>query len=174
MRMDHRELRPLLPAIDPVGFGDVMRDVGNAVWRVQQLEEAVQMYLVLICGFAGEVATDVAQAVLERHKKRTLGQLVRELNEQARVPEQLSARLNAFVEPRNWLIHRSQNNSRKALVTRDGRAIISAKLDELTEEASAIQRLIAEDLEAELRRRGVGEATLLENAKTELRTRYDS
>lgn len=170
--MDYSELRQFFPVIDPEGFADVMRDVGNAIWRVQQLEEAVQTYLVLILGFTGEVAADVAEGLLEKNRRKTLGKLVRELNAQARVPEGLSERLNAFVEPRNWLVHRSQNDSRRALVTPEGRATISAKLDAITDEAGAIQRLIVQDLEAEMRRQGVTDETLMKRAQAELRAKY--
>ena len=170
--MDLDQLRPHFPDIDPFGFAEVMRDVGNALWRVQQLEESVQIYLVMVYGLAGKVAADVAESVLELHKRKTLGRLVRELNASARIPADISNRLNSFVGPRNWLVHRSQGDSRKALLSTEGRAVISARLDVITEEAGAIQKLIAEHLEHELRRRGVSEATLLAEAKAELRARY--
>jgi broad-specificity NMP kinase len=46
------------------------------------------------------------------------------------------------------------------------------RLEALTDEAAVIHRMIVDDLEAELRRRGFTEAQLLANAKAELLKRY--
>jgi len=50
--MESDELRRFLPEIEPLGFAAIMQEVGNALWRLQQLEEAVQQYLVVVCAFS--------------------------------------------------------------------------------------------------------------------------
>lgn len=170
--MDHTKLRPLLPDIDPPGYAAVMQAIGNAVWRIQQLEETVQMYLVARFAFEQTVAAEVAETLLERNRQKTIGQLARELSGSAQVPEDISSRLSSFVRPRNWLIHHSHAECRTGLTSRQGRDSIKAKLEKLTLEAGVIQRLLTEDLEAELRRRGVSDEVLLANAQAALRARY--
>jgi hypothetical protein len=118
------------------------------------------------------MAEAAAESLLERNKRKTLGALVRELGSTQGVPVEIISRLDALVSPRNWLVHHSQADSRRAVVTDDGRESISARLDTLTTDAGAVQKLIVEHLETELLRRGVTPEELLRRATVELRKRY--
>ena len=62
--MDSADLRPLLPPLDLAAFDDTMRAIGNAVWRIQLLEEGVQSYLVTRYGVEVSHAAEVAQTFL--------------------------------------------------------------------------------------------------------------
>jgi hypothetical protein len=78
---------------------------------------SVQSYLVTRFGVEVSLAAEVAQTLLEKSRRKTLGQLVQDLKGAPSVPDEISSRLGAFVEHRNWLIHRSQMDCRRALRT---------------------------------------------------------
>src|SRR5882762_1672526 len=110
--MDPDELRSALPHIDPLVLAAITQAVGDALWHVQELETTVATYLVLVHGFQSQVAQEEAETLLEKSKKKTLGQLVHGLKGTDDVPTELTARLSTFVERRNWLAHRSKADSR--------------------------------------------------------------
>jgi hypothetical protein len=172
--MESADLSTLLPLLDPLVFAETMQAIGNAVWRIQLLEEGVQNYLVTRYGVQEALAIEVAQSLLEEKRQRTLGRLVKELKGAPSVPDEISSRLGTFVADRNWLVHRSQAECRRALRTPGGHVEIRLRLEMIGDEATAIQGLMMEDMESELRNRGVSEADLLAAAKAELRSRYDS
>ena len=157
--IDYTDARNVLSGIDPFGFSDVLQAIGSTLWRVQLLEETVARYLVLKLGFEGTVAREAAEKVFEKAEKRTLGQIVREINDKASVSDEISSRLSAFVNSRNWFVHRSQADCGVLLRTSAGRQALRLRLEEIAEGALAIQKVLASELEAELIQRGVTPAT---------------
>jgi hypothetical protein len=126
----------------------------------------------MLHGMEEALATDAAETMLERNRKRTLGQLVMALGGSTQVPDDLSARLEALVEPRNWLVHRSQGECRRMVASASGRATISARIGEITDAADVVLRLIVEHVEREAARRGVTPEMAQSRAEAEMRSRY--
>lgn len=165
-------LKELMPPIDPFAFAEIMGSIGNCLWRIQQLEESVEQYLVAVLHVSGAIAEGAAQSVLEDKQKRPLGQLVRELGGQASVPETISSRLQAFVANRNWVVHRSHRETYRMLSSQQRRSELDARIAGITEEAAAIQRLIAEEMERALLAAGHTPEELLQRVRASMRERY--
>jgi len=92
------------------------------------------------------VARAEAEAVFEKTRRKTLGQLLEQLKSQDPVPSQLIDRLDHFVDHRNWLAHRSRSESRKQVYQPGRNQELIARLDWIAAEALALMKLFLEEL----------------------------
>jgi hypothetical protein len=142
------------PPIDPFVLQDVLYRVGFALWQIQELESTIAHYLVMVHKLEPGVAREEAESVLEKTRKKTLGQLLGQLKSQDPVPNQLIERLDHFVEHRNWLAHRSRTESRSLVYQPSRNQELFSRLDWVAAEALALMKLFAEELVVHLESHG--------------------
>jgi len=142
------------PPIDPFVLHDILYKVGFALWQIQELESTIAHYLVLVHKLEPGVARAEAEAVFEKTRKRTMGQLLDQLKSKDPVPDQLLKRLDHFVEHRNWLAHRSRSESRKQVYQPAKNQELLARLDWIATEALTLMKLFMEELVAHLESHG--------------------
>ena len=146
-------LRP--PPIDSFVLQEVLYRVGFALWQIQELESVLTYYLVMVHKLEPGIAQEEAEAVFEKTRKKTFGQLLGELKGQDTVRSDLVQRLDNFVEHRNWLAHRSRGESREEVYQAHRNQELFARLDWIAKEALAIGRLLLSEHTDHLKSHGV-------------------
>lgn len=165
--IDEKEFMELpRPQIDPLELQRTWQKVGYVLWQVQELEATVGMYLVLVHKLEPGAAREEAEAVLEKSRRRTLGQLLSELKTKSTAPPGLVERLDRFVPRRNWLAHHSRHDSHLLFYPGRSAKTVHDRLDRIDDEALALMKgftavleefivsvgCTPEELEAEARR----------------------
>lgn len=79
--------------------------IGESVWKVQLLEDTLNHALVLKTIPRSE--KNKADEQLSKHRRKTLGQSLKLIDNEKLLSEKLRSNLIDFKSDRNWLIHRS-------------------------------------------------------------------
>src|SRR5436853_488831 len=129
----------MLP-ITPEEFAGVTQTVGFAVWQLQVLEQVAAIYLVLVHKALPATARDEVQTMFAKTEKRTLGQLFGEIRDSTEGKATFLPDLEALVDERNWLIHRSRHQNRKDLYFSEKRSALNNRIEALAAEALRIAK----------------------------------
>jgi hypothetical protein len=143
------------PPINPKILFKAFQDVGFALWQIQELENTLAHYLVIVHKVEPGVAIDVAEGILEKTRKMTLGQLVNDLRSKEKVPTELLERLEEFVEHRNWLAHRSRGESRKHLYQEALHHVFFDRVEWVADEALSLGKAFCEEIARYVEKHGV-------------------
>jgi hypothetical protein len=133
----------------------VWQSVGYALWQIQELETTLAMYLVMVHKLEPGVAREEAESVFEKTRKKTLGQLLHDLRTQQAAPANLVARLDQFVDERNWLAHRSRAESRRQLYNPAHTHLLLERLNRIGEDALSLMKDLQAGTEAYLATQGI-------------------
>ena len=134
--------------INPAELDVFYHAIGAAVWHIQYLEDALVMFIAMKKLKAkkneaqrrgGEkISVDEARALLDRERRATLGAIYRKAKEAGIIPEEMEERFGAFLNERNWLIHRSKQENSADLYYDDLRVKV---LDRISATQSESQEL---------------------------------
>ncbi len=146
--------------VDPIALYTVNSQVGSTMWHIQLLEFTLVHYIVMVHRLQPGVDKEMAYRVLDEVSGKTLGQLIGELRKNNDLDEGLDDRLKAFLKERNWLIHRSRDDSHLAVYYPDKLAVLMGRLDSLTVEALNLSKAFTSRLESFMIRIGKSEKDL--------------
>jgi hypothetical protein len=134
---------------------EVTAQVGFALWQTQVAEETVGAYLVFVHQATQSKARSEVEAMFAKAGKRTLRQVLRAIESTENAPQHLVNALDAFVEKRNWLVHHSRRDCRRAMYSASGRATIIARLAAIADEALELGKAFQVATEAHLETLGI-------------------
>jgi hypothetical protein len=151
-------------------FRDVISEVGHVVWQIQVLEGVLGSYLVLVHKATAASARAGVETMFVKTHKQTLGTLLKAIRDTGAVA-QLVPRLEKFVDERNWLVHRSRHEDRKALYSEAARAALIDRISNLGDEALSLMTLFQQATEDHLVARGMSK-TEIERRAEQLRREW--
>jgi len=131
--------------------------IGFALWQLQELEGVCATYFVLVAKAKPGIGLKAGARLAMKAKKRTLGATLRKLRKRDLVDWELGTRLEAILEERNWLVHRSAADSRGALHSVEGATELVARVDSISKESLALLNEVCQRVEQCVKRRGVAE-----------------
>ena len=134
---------------------EVTAQVGFALWQTQVAEDTVGAYLVFVHQATPAKARTEVEAMFAKAGKSTLGQLLRAIESSGTAPQNLVDALDAFVEKRNWLVHHSRRETRKAMYSASGRETIIARFAAIADEALDLAKDFQASTEAHLETLGI-------------------
>lgn len=136
--------------------------MGRALWFCQCFEEALAYCLCLLFEIHRDTAEEIANRVLADKRRKTLGQLVKEIADKKSplVPESLENRLSRFTEERNWLAHRIQHQNHTDMYHQDRFEQLLKRLEALKVEAQALSKVFEQFLDNWYREQGVSQEEL--------------
>jgi len=143
--------------------------IGSALWQVQLFEHVLIHYLSLIFKLELDVAEVEAHAVLEETGKKTLGNLLKELRKYKHLEPDLDARLNSFLQERNWLVHRSRGEHHADVYSPEKLQKLYKRLDTLANEALALSKSFTYILEQHISLLGIEKQQLDAHAIKQLK-----
>jgi len=123
--------------------------IGSGIWHLQNVEDALHTYITIKrdVKVRGAMAAEQVEAILLKHRTRTLGISAKISREAQVLSPSLQERLEAFKEERDWLVHRCVHQHREDLYMDEKRNELMRRMEGFTEEARTIQKLIAKELE---------------------------
>ena len=131
--------------------------IGKAIWHLQHVEDALHTSITIKRDIKtrGAKPAAEAQAILEQHRRNTLGKSLRMAREAAIFENALQERLDRFKEERDWLVHRSLHQSGDDLYEDEKRLSVMRRVELFSDEALALQKAVATDLETHVVAQGV-------------------
>jgi hypothetical protein len=145
--------------------------IGRGIWHLQNLEDALHTCIAVKRDIKarGSVPPDKAEAILLRHRGNTLGKSLKIALEAKVLSPELQKRLDTFKEERDWLVHRSVYQNRQDLYVEDKRFALILRIQQFSEEALVLQKLIAKELEDFVVSQGVSREQIMRLAEENLR-----
>jgi hypothetical protein len=140
-------------------FRDVISEVGHVVWQIQVLEGVLGSYLVLVHKASAASARADVEAMFVKTGKQTLGTLLKAIRDTGGIAP-LVPRLEKFVDERNWLVHRSRHEDRRALYSEAARVALIERITTLGNEALSLMTLFQQAIEDHLVARGMSKAEI--------------
>ncbi len=147
------------------------RLIGKAIWHLQHVEDALCNAITIKHEIKtrGSMPAAQAEAILAKHRGNTLGTSLR-ISREARIfPKTLQARLDKFKEERDWLIHRSLHQNGADLYKDDKRLAVIERVELFSEEALALQKAVAADLEKFGEKQGISRKWVLAHALQQIK-----
>ena len=148
-------MNPLPIDIDELEY--LHQKIGYAVWYIQDFENVLTHYLVMVHKLPIGTPVEIATNVLKKTKKGTLGFLMAEFKRSCEVKPDFEVRLDCFLDERNWLIHRSKNEERATVYNPDKSKLLKlfTRLEALAEEAIALTSEFGDLLTESLKKKGM-------------------
>jgi hypothetical protein len=138
---------------------DFYHRVGAAIWHVQYLEDVLVSFLAMKIispkRSAGQATAAEMDALLTQKRRLTLGPLIQACIGQNIITPALEPRFETFKTDRHWLVHRSLVESGDDLFNEAMREAVFRRIYSVQEEAIALKKLIAVDMEAWLAGQGL-------------------
>jgi hypothetical protein len=154
-----------LPPLDSTAIQEIWQKVGFALWQIQELESTLAMYLTLVHKIKPDIARAEAEEVLEKTRRRTLGQLLNEVKGKEKIPSDLVKKLDAFIKERNWLVHRSREKSRHEVYQPQRLPVLFHRSDTIAEEAFCLNKAFYKELKTFILAKGISQKELDANAQ---------
>ena len=144
--------------------GYLWKMMGRGLWGVQNFESSMVTYIVLLLCPKGTPAQK-AYDLLEKHNKKTMGQLLNKLKEHRKLPEDFEERLNNFLNERNWLVHRLNRENHTDLYNPNKFNSLIARLDFINNESKALTEMMVNLCHQSCIAEGVSKELLKEEEK---------
>lgn len=134
--------------ISPDELQGLFAAIGQAIWHLQYVEDALQTLLTMKVDIRTPGAVDASQAqqLLSKNRRHTLGTALRIAEERGALPDALLSRAKVFKEERDWLVHRSRQEDGDGLYTDAGRDQIFMRLNGFREEAIYLRDALLADI----------------------------
>ena len=150
--------------LDPRITERVHHALGETLWHLQLFEEVLIHYITIVFKLSPGVAETEGLAVLERTGKQTLGALLKELKKYESLSPGVEQRLQAFLEERNWFVHRSRRENHTDLYSHPAATNLLNRLDVLGNEALALSKEFQQLLVAYGKDNGIVTQEMLDKA----------
>jgi len=124
------------------------RLIGEAICMIQHLEGALSVSITLKkdAQYPRRIPKEEADRFLEEHRSITLGRAIKRAKENTLYPERLYGDLEAFLEERNWLVHKFLHEYLDNMYTSSSREKIFNRIKTVSEEAKRLRGAIEVDM----------------------------
>ena len=118
--------------------------IGEALWKIQIVEQALSHSITLKVNPAA--TKELADEFLKQHQSYTLGKAIKAAIKEKLYDSSLQDELNAFLDQRNWLVHKAMPESLHGLNWEDKKEELFQKIKSISDRAESIQREIEYDM----------------------------
>ncbi|HEV2017926.1 MAG TPA: hypothetical protein VGQ98_06405 [Gemmatimonadaceae bacterium] len=143
----------------------ILERVGYTLWQLAECEDTAAHFLVVRAYATRGMGREPGEALLAKAQGRTFGSLLSELRQKGIVEGDLEIRLNALLEERNWLVHRSKRDNRGVLNDLNSVDILVARLAKIADEATALNSELGAQIETFVIESGVDPETIDQEAR---------
>jgi hypothetical protein len=145
-------------------------DVGACIWHIQYLEDVLHTFLTIKVEIKepGNIEKNEAMALLDKHRRATLGTAIRTAENARVLPQELIDQLRSLKDERDWLVHRSMHQDGDGLYTDYGRKAVFSRLALLQEQTIRLKSQIMSEVEAFCSGHGISSAEANALAKKQI------
>ena len=121
--------------------------LGQAVWYLQHLEKVMTTFNALKILQRKkvkkvEITQKMAQKVLDKQRRQTLGPLIGTAKREKTIPKKLMNRFDDFLEERNWIIHKCVVDEYLSLRNVNSKNKLFKRIERFVAESKALSREI--------------------------------
>lgn len=135
--------------------GQLMQSIGYAVWQLQGLEDTLATYIVVRLRESQGVGLDKGADLTAELTRLELGKLIAQLRDADILPAVLLQRLGTLRNERNWLVHRAWRENHGVVASPERLTRLVQRLATLAEDALALNKHMAAEVETFVRSAGV-------------------
>lgn len=150
-------------------FGDICQAIGFTLWQLQTLEGLTAQFFVLVEQAVPQMGEEEGDRLVVDAQKKTFGGSISRLSKSEHLPRDVLVRYQALLKDRNWLVHSSYVDSKKALDDDAAYLALHRKLESISGEAGRLLKEISALSEKFVLDRGVSmealEAKIAESLK---------
>lgn len=141
-------------------FGEICQAIGFTLWQLQTLEGSTAHFFVLVEQAIPQMGEEQGNILVTDAQKKTFGRSITRLSESDHLPKNLLERFQALLKERNWLVHSSNADSKRALVSEDAYIGLHRRLESIVDEAARLLKEISALSEKFVLGHGVSPETL--------------
>jgi hypothetical protein len=124
-------------------LAQIEQHIGRTLMGLQQLEEALAVYYVMVAHAQRGMGNEAGQALIDGQLRKPLGATVRSMIEENRLTPHLAERFQKLLDERNWLVHHSRKSTRPAVRHAEAADAVLKRLQRLDGESGALLTEVA-------------------------------
>lgn len=136
-------------------LGEICQAIGFTLLQLQTLEGSTAQFFVLVEQAIPHMGEEQGNALVVEAQRKTFGGSITRLAKANHLAEDLLERFQALLKERNWLVHGSANDSRKAMANDSAYISFHRRLDAIQAEAAWLLKQISGLSETFVLRHGV-------------------
>ena len=119
-------------------LGEICQAIGFTLLQLQTLEGSTAQFFVLVEQAIPQMGEEQGNALVVEAQKKTFGGSITRLAKANHLPENLLERFQALLKERNWLVHSSASDSRKAMANDAAYIGFHRRLEAIQDEVVAL------------------------------------
>jgi hypothetical protein len=128
---------------------------GFALWQLQTLETSSAQGFVLLAKATPGMGQAAGQRLMAPALRKTFGKTVHAMRQHELISGEIERRFIQILEERNWLVHRSKTECDRAITDESRFEAIVERLDQISEEALDLMKILAEQAVSFAQQNGV-------------------
>lgn len=135
----------------------ITQRIGFALWQLQELEGVSAQYFVLLEKARKGMGLAEGNKLVEKAQSKTFGSTVHQMAKAGLLSSELELRFTNLLSERNWLVHESRANSRRAVHNDSSMQQLLIRVNTMAEESNALLRELGTLAEAYVKKHGVSD-----------------
>ena len=124
-------------------FCGVCEAIGFTLWQLQTLEGSTAQYFVLVEQAVPQMGEELGNLLVAKAQRKTFGGSITQLAKSDHLPISLLERFQALLKERNWLVHSSSADSKRALADDAAFVGLHGRLESIVDEARRLLKEIS-------------------------------
>jgi hypothetical protein len=124
-------------------LGEICQAIGFTLLQLQTLEGSTAQYFVLVEQAIPQMGEEEGNALVAKAQKKTFGGSITRLEKANQLPGDLLERFQVLLTDRNWLVHSSASDSRKAMANDSAYTGFHRRLEAIQDEAARLLKEIS-------------------------------
>lgn len=124
-------------------FGEICQAVGFTLWKLQTLEGSTAQFFVLVEQAIPQMGEEEGHVLVADAQRKTFGGSISQLSKSVHLPKDVLVRFQALLKDRNWLVHSSNTDSKKALDDDAAYVELHRRLRSIADEAGRLLKEIS-------------------------------
>jgi len=135
----------------------ITQRIGFALWQIQELEDVVAQYFVLLVQAKKGMGLDAGKALVDKAQNKTFGGTIHQMVKAGLLSPEVEFRFSNLLSERNWLVHKSRRTSRSAIHSNSVAQKLLIRLNSMADESKALLKEIGLVAERYVENQGVSE-----------------
>lgn len=124
-------------------LGGICEAIGFTLWQLQTLEGSTAQFFVLVEQAVPQMGEEKGNLLVAEAQRKTFGGSITRLAKSDHLPKDVLERFQALLKERNWLVHSSAVDSRKAMVDDAAYVSLHSRLKSILDEAACLLKEIS-------------------------------
>lgn len=143
----------------------ISQRVGFVLWQIQELENILAHYLVILTKATKGMGLDAGEALIAEALSKPFGATISQIIKGGLLSSELESRFKALLSERNWLVHSSRITSRSAIHNEKSMNELLKRLHDIDKESLLLMNKISTLVEQFVKQHGVSSREIEDGAR---------